>query len=259
MDLDRFDALTVRLTRLRSHRRSVGLLGLGGMLGLGGAMLNDATDAKKNKKKHRKKRKASAACTPRCSGKSCGDDGCGGSCGDCFQGVCVAGICSCETGFEVCGGACRVKCSGFAQRNPDTCECCGKTESSCGIGSQCCSGTCQSNFCRGRNGLTACSFDGQCQSGECREGLCTCLGTICNGVCGPTCAPDRASQNPATCDCCLNNGIQSNCPGGSCACCCSGQCSGIPPICTGLPAGASCEFSAQCVSGTCQLTPAGDF
>ena len=34
MDLDRFDALAVRLTALRSRRRGVGLLGLGGLLGL---------------------------------------------------------------------------------------------------------------------------------------------------------------------------------------------------------------------------------
>ena len=33
-------------------------------------------------------------CTPHCEGKECGDDGCGGSCGDCAVGYeCVAGAC----------------------------------------------------------------------------------------------------------------------------------------------------------------------
>ncbi|MDP3235104.1 MAG: hypothetical protein Q8N26_20140 [Myxococcales bacterium] len=36
-----------------------------------------------------------ATCTPRCTGRTCGDDGCGGSCGTCASGVCAAaGICS---------------------------------------------------------------------------------------------------------------------------------------------------------------------
>ena len=34
-----------------------------------------------------------AACTPQCDGKACGDDGCGGSCGECL-GTCLEGACS---------------------------------------------------------------------------------------------------------------------------------------------------------------------
>src|SRR5690606_19917118 len=41
-------------------------------------------------------------CQPDCSGKSCGDDGCGGSCGTCEDGLfCVAGQCSSENRVSV--------------------------------------------------------------------------------------------------------------------------------------------------------------
>ena len=37
-------------------------------------------------------------CTPNCTGKTCGDDGCGGSCGSCPSGqTCVSGQCMCVT------------------------------------------------------------------------------------------------------------------------------------------------------------------
>lgn len=39
-----------------------------------------------------------ACCTPQCSGKECGDDGCGGTCGSCESWEeCQAGICECPT------------------------------------------------------------------------------------------------------------------------------------------------------------------
>ncbi len=55
------------------------------------------------------------ACTPDCSGKECGADGCGGTCGTCSgpQEVCVEGQCVCqpacaakECGDDGCGGTC---------------------------------------------------------------------------------------------------------------------------------------------------------
>ncbi len=55
-------------------------------------------------------------CRPDCSGKNCGDDGCGGSCGECLPNSdCVAGVCSdcipedcttLECGNDGCGGSC---------------------------------------------------------------------------------------------------------------------------------------------------------
>jgi hypothetical protein len=42
-----------------------------------------------------------------CTGKNCGDDGCGGSCGNCpGGGVCQGGRCACPTGRVQCAGRC---------------------------------------------------------------------------------------------------------------------------------------------------------
>ena len=252
MDSGQFDDLL----RLFSHSRRSAIAAL--LAAAGGATVVEGR--KKRRKKRKKQRKGPSSCTPSCAGKTCGDDGCGGSCGACFQGTCAAGTCTCATGYEFCRDACRVQCPGFEQRNPDTCECCGKVERPCGTDGHCCSGNCEMNMCRGRNGLEPCTFDEQCHSRECQDGLCTCLGTVCKGVCGPTCDPTRSTQNPASCACCLNNGIQSLCPGGDCACCCSGLCDGIPRVCIGRPNGALCEFPAQCASGACDLvSTGGDF
>ena len=37
--------------------------------------------------------KAEEVCAPNCVAKTCGDDGCGGSCGDCSSGACISGNC----------------------------------------------------------------------------------------------------------------------------------------------------------------------
>ena len=55
-------------------------------------------------------------CQPNCMGKFCGDNGCGGSCGDCAEPLsCVSGQCICEPdctgktcGDDGCGGSCGV-------------------------------------------------------------------------------------------------------------------------------------------------------
>jgi hypothetical protein len=75
--------------------------GFGALLGLVGL---DLADAKKKKKKKKKK------CKPTCAGRTCGDDGCGGSCGTCQQKpVAFAAI----TGIERTGqgdGTLRLRC-----------------------------------------------------------------------------------------------------------------------------------------------------
>lgn len=60
---------------------------------------------------------AGPSCTPDCTGKTCGDDGCGGSCGSCeWDNICVDGQCcapdvgkACGCGEIQCGGACGPK------------------------------------------------------------------------------------------------------------------------------------------------------
>lgn len=58
----------------------------------------------------------SCACEPRCDGRTCGDDGCGGSCGTCPDGArCAAGTCrgdcaECTPGELGCEGAVAWRC-----------------------------------------------------------------------------------------------------------------------------------------------------
>ncbi|MGB0589274.1 MAG: cupredoxin domain-containing protein [Myxococcota bacterium] len=74
----------------------------------------------------------SEVCTPACDGKDCGDDGCGGSCGECADGVdCLEGLCTpvecdvdCEgksCGDDGCGGSCG-ECADGETCDAGTCE-----------------------------------------------------------------------------------------------------------------------------------------
>ena len=72
------------------------------------------------------------ACQPDCDGKECGDDGCGGSCGECAspQDVCVNFNCACEPvcndkkcGDDGCGGNCGVCEGGWQCNEQGVCEC----------------------------------------------------------------------------------------------------------------------------------------
>jgi hypothetical protein len=141
MDRDYFDQLARALAGHATRRRLGGLflaLGIGSSAGLGLAGIA-AVEAKRRKRKKRKRKnkgKNNSACQPDCAGKTCGPDGCGGSCGVCVAplfcqesagqcvdddgscGVCPAGLAchdgqccdpSCGSqvcGFSFCGGSC---------------------------------------------------------------------------------------------------------------------------------------------------------
>ena len=130
MESDRFDELAARLATPLS-RRNMGLLCL---LGLGGAVTLDETHAKRKKKKKKGKKPTTTpppGCTPRCDSRTCGDDGCGGSCGACTGDlVCRNGACDCPEGKELCGGQCYPVCvpthpSQAVGRHPvRNCNCC---------------------------------------------------------------------------------------------------------------------------------------
>ena len=105
-------------------------------------------------------------CTPKCDGKVCGPDGCGGSCGTC-------------TAPETCSA------SGQCAAPVCTPSCAGKVCGSDGCGSSC--GTCTPP--------QTCSTSGQCTASTCTP---SCTGKLCGsdgcgGSCG-TCTP------PQTCD-----------------------------------------------------------
>jgi len=120
---------------------------------------------------------------PGCSGKECGDDGCGGSCGSCGgNGICEEGICVCtpncdgkECGDDGCGEECG-SCAGNEICSGGKCvcvpDCAGKECGSDGCGADC--GQCQGNYeCQG----TKCVCTPNCSGKECGD-------DGCGGSCG---------------------------------------------------------------------------
>jgi hypothetical protein len=115
MDHDRFDALARRLSGILSRRGA--LVGLASAVFTALPLTLDSEDAAAGKKGRRKKKGRRqrnrrsqrqdippVVCTPHCTGKTCGDDGCGGSCGDCrADQVCQDGTCVCPTGEQDSG------------------------------------------------------------------------------------------------------------------------------------------------------------
>jgi hypothetical protein len=129
-------------------------------------------------------------CTPSCTGKMCGSDGCGGTCGTCATGQtcssagqCQAGGCTPQCtgktcGSDGCGGSCGTCTNG---------QTCGSTGTCTGGG-----GTCSHPICS-----TGSSLTGSCDS--CAASICavdsycctTAWDSVCVGevssVCGQTC------------------------------------------------------------------------
>ncbi|MFH1530366.1 MAG: hypothetical protein ABIK09_06475 [Pseudomonadota bacterium] len=89
-----------------------------------------------------------SCCLPSCDGRECGDDGCGGSCGECEDGAecnaagrCV--VCSCadkECGDDGCGGSCGECGPGTRCDEEGRCEACSCDGLSCGDDG--CGGSC---------------------------------------------------------------------------------------------------------------------
>jgi hypothetical protein len=145
-------------------------------------------------------------CTPDCAGKACGDDGCGGTCGECTGEFEKCGDACCGEG-EVCGpdaACCLPSCVG-KQCGDDGCGgACGTCPpwSECGVDALCttgCTGDCAGKSC----GTDGCG--GSC--GLCLEDECTDA-----GQCVPACAPS-----------CLDKECGSDGCGGSCGECPEGQ------------------------------------
>ena len=115
-------------------------------------------------------------CVPRCAGRACGDDGCGGLCGlcppgeDCAGGVC--GLCEPSCGTHDCGG-----------------DGCGDPCGSCPPGYSCLEGYCTAGCtaqCEGRVcGSDLCGGScGDCPEGQGCEGGQCCEWTSCREVIG---------------------------------------------------------------------------
>jgi hypothetical protein len=182
MDSYEFDRLTVTVaTRVPRRALAAGILA---------ALTGQAriSEARKKRKKSRRRR----ACVPNCTGKACGGDGCGGSCGPC-AGNCDNGLC-CPGSQRNCGGVCRGCCD----------------DSNCAGGRTCLQGAClcttPAHLCPDGSCKECCS-SGECtaafpgQAVGCFDGICLCFDSRrpCNGVC---CEPEQTcllSANPRIC------------------------------------------------------------
>ena len=156
-----------------------------------------------------------AGCDPVCSGKVCGSDGCGGSCGTCTSsescqsGQCVEGPCVPDCSGQECG-------DGGCDDEPGVCGYCAEGES-CQFG-QCvevpcvpdCSGKeCGNGGCQEQpDACGHCAEEESCQSGQCVEAPCVpdCSGKECgNGGC---------QEQPDACGKCIGKG--ESCEAGQC-------------------------------------------
>ncbi len=142
MDAHHFDALTRALRSAASRRTALGGLMAGLLLSHSdaagkrrrrrSAAQESARDGVTAEKKHKKKHKKPTApgCTPDCGGKTCGSNGCGGTCGNC------GGSQFCQYGQ--CVASCSRTCSGKACGADG----CGGVCGTCGSGESCESGRC---------------------------------------------------------------------------------------------------------------------
>jgi hypothetical protein len=114
-----------------------------------------------------------SSCTPSCSGKQCGDNGCGGECGTCDLGetctsqqqcvsVCVPNCTGKTCGSDGCGGSCGTCGGGGTCNSAGTCDgpcvpsCTGKTCGSDGCGGTC--GSCAADLECGLKNTCECDF-----------------------------------------------------------------------------------------------------
>jgi len=219
-------------------------------------------------------------CTPSCDGKTCGSDGCGGSCGSCPAGQsCQAGACA------VCTANCTGKTCGD--------DGCGGTCGTCADGQLCSAqGQCTSDPCGGISFEGCCEGDTVkwCENGEIAEVPCPeaaqggqADGPKCGWLasegyywCDNTGAAEPTGAFPQPCGPCTADCTGKVCGsdgcGGSCGTCGGGEacqagaCVACTPSCNGKVCGddgcggscGECANGQFCVQGACSATACGD-
>ncbi len=89
------------------------------------------------------------ACVPQCSGKECGDDGCGGTCGGCgYDETCNVGVCMSE-----CGACTQTQCSWQMENCEANWECGALLSCAAGCGSDSCIESCIYSYIDGADDL----------------------------------------------------------------------------------------------------------
>lgn len=167
------------------------------------------------------------SCTPRCSGKVCGPDGCGGSCGSCASGTACdgSGRCVCVPrcegkvcGSDGCGGTCgSCPANATCSSSGDSCGCAEgyvpdpRAQTCLRIGGAC-SGVSPYGYCSGDTWVRCDAQQGlvamYCGAGRCKtvnsqgEGACRCGSIDANGVCAS--ADGTSSSNAVHFTCATN-------------------------------------------------------
>lgn len=151
MDDNRLDAIA-RDVAGTSRRAVLGVLAAG-LAGLAGSRFTAEAEARKRRKKKRVKGQCGQArCQANCADRTCGSDGCGGSCGACpANQVCAGGTCcQPEPRASTCAGRCGTWRNTCGQ--PVECAACPAGQVCLGNGS--CAITCTTN---GECGVCGCS------------------------------------------------------------------------------------------------------
>ena len=183
-------------------------------------------------------------CVPDCKGKNCGDDGCGGNCGECTgcKSVCSEGQCEAQPQAD---SGCfdndiywKDSCGAWGEKATE----CG--ERGCNPGSEVCA-ECE-EICSG----SECGTQGDCNCGTCPDGQSCDDGGQCQVVCGDgVCAQGIEDY----CNC------SQDCPASTCAGCCAGtECKiGDTPLFCGSEGEAcdECVVGEVCQGGDCVCTP----
>lgn len=168
-------------------------------------------------------------CVPDCAGRVCGDDGCGGSCGDCLTGATCTAAGACDCPMATC--------------DTDVCgvSSCGRSCGACAAGEGCFMGACMSAAtcpgtpCTDRAGRSIC--EGQAGLGRCTTDAALDAVCVCSG-----------SGGELACDACIAAAVP---PAIGTACTDASECpAGVPCGFTGL-CGEPCDPTAACTSGVC--------
>jgi hypothetical protein len=149
-----------------------------------------------------------ATCSPQCLGKQCGQDGCGGQCGQCCTSQ------TCESGMCVGGPGCEVN-------NGPGCDGCPCEDCMCSLDPFCCE-IMWDDLCVGQciSQCGGCGSEANCKDKECGP-------DSCGGVCG-VCPAEWFCVDQGHCvefcesDCDGKNCGSDGC-GGSCGLCAEGQ------------------------------------
>lgn len=206
------------------------------------------------------------ACVPQCTGRECGDDGCGGQCGACADGVaCELGLCAVacaprcdgrDCGPDGCGGACGAcgngdRCAEDGQCGPPPPTCgngvCGPDED-CATCPQDCGACCGNGACANGESCASCAADCGCADGErCADDRNACVAECVPQCDGRNCGEDGCGGRCGECD------AADACEAGVCVVICTPDCDGR--VCGGDGCGGrcgECDADAQCMAGQCE-------